>query len=277
VGDVGVFDAISLVPGTGGNPAPTVTVSPTTATLTTGGTQTFTATVQNGSGTVNWSVNGVAGGNATVGTITSAGVYTAPASVPAGGSVTVTATLQGTSTSGSATVTINAAGGGGGGGGGGGVPAGNILPNPSFETNISGWGAWQASLTRLAAADAPDGGFAASAQATVAGASYTVQSNQLTIPAGGGGATYTATGWARAGNASATGKPFYIKIRERTSAGGLVREWTSNAPPLSATFQSVSVTATVVNAGDLLDVRMGQSGTAVGDVGVFDAISLVKS
>src|SRR5205807_7707270 len=65
-----------------------VTISPTSATVATRGTQQFTATVQNTSNTaVTWQVNGVTGGNATVGTISSSGLYTAPAS-PA--TVTVT-------------------------------------------------------------------------------------------------------------------------------------------------------------------------------------------
>jgi parallel beta-helix repeat protein len=70
-----------------------VTISPTAAALQFGGTQQFTAAV---SGTTNvgvkWSVNGVSGGNSTTGTITASGLYTAPASVPPGVSVTVTAT-----------------------------------------------------------------------------------------------------------------------------------------------------------------------------------------
>ena len=45
------------------------------------GTQTFTATVTNTPNTaVTWDVNGVAGGNSTVGTISAAGVYSAPLS-----------------------------------------------------------------------------------------------------------------------------------------------------------------------------------------------------
>ena len=73
----------------------------------------FTATVSNG-GAVNWSVNGVVNGNTTVGTISTAGLYTAPLSVPTTGSpptptpITVTATLQSdTSIVGSATVTLD--------------------------------------------------------------------------------------------------------------------------------------------------------------------------
>ncbi len=51
------------------------------------------AAVVNGAGPVAWSVNGVPGGNATVGTVSPTGVYAAPAAVPAGGTVTVRAAL----------------------------------------------------------------------------------------------------------------------------------------------------------------------------------------
>ena len=77
-------------------PPPTgisVSVAPTSATVMLGATQQFTATVLNTSNTaVNWSVNGVPGGNSTVGTITSAGLYTAPQNLPAQPAMTVEAT-----------------------------------------------------------------------------------------------------------------------------------------------------------------------------------------
>jgi hypothetical protein len=43
---------------------------------------------------VTWSVDGVVGGNAVVGTISSGGLYIAPGAVPSGGSVTIRATLD---------------------------------------------------------------------------------------------------------------------------------------------------------------------------------------
>lgn len=85
-----------------------VSVSPTSASLNISTTQQFTATVQNDAQNlgVTWSVNGVVGGNASVGTISTSGVYTAPASAP-GSSVTVTAQSKAdTNRSGSATVTV---------------------------------------------------------------------------------------------------------------------------------------------------------------------------
>ena len=67
-----------------------LTVSPTTTMLAPLGTRQFTATVEGTNNTaVTWSVNGVVGGNSSVGTITTAGLYTAPLSP---GSYTVTAT-----------------------------------------------------------------------------------------------------------------------------------------------------------------------------------------
>ena len=91
-------------------PAPSVTVSPATANVQEGSMQQFTATVANSSSTtVTWQVNGVAGGNPTVGTIDSTGLYTAPAVIPNPASVTITAVLQADpSISGNSIVTITA-------------------------------------------------------------------------------------------------------------------------------------------------------------------------
>jgi hypothetical protein len=89
-------------------PAVSVSVSPTAASIPAGGTQPFTATVSNTTNTaVTWSVNGISGGNTTVGTISSSGSYVAPQNVPQPATVTVQATSQADATaSGSATVTI---------------------------------------------------------------------------------------------------------------------------------------------------------------------------
>jgi hypothetical protein len=73
----------------------TVMISPTSVTVAVGGTQQFTATLQNTSNTaVTWQVNGVTGGNATVGTVSSSGVYTAPGVAPSPATVTVTTISQ---------------------------------------------------------------------------------------------------------------------------------------------------------------------------------------
>ena len=71
----------------------TVNVTPATITVRTGDTQQFFATVAGTTNqTVTWSVNGVAGGDATRGTISAAGLYTPPAQPPNPNQVQVMAT-----------------------------------------------------------------------------------------------------------------------------------------------------------------------------------------
>jgi hypothetical protein len=100
--------AVTVVPG----PTPiTVSIAPSFARPSPGQVQHFTATVK---GTTNqgisWFVNGNEGGNSSVGTISSTGIYTAPLSVPAVPSVTITATsTYDTASSATAAVTIMAA------------------------------------------------------------------------------------------------------------------------------------------------------------------------
>jgi fibronectin type 3 domain-containing protein len=76
-------------------------VSPQQYAITPGLTEQYSATVPNGSPAPTWSVDGISGGNATVGTISSSGVYTAPT---AAGSHTITATSG--STTGTAKVYV---------------------------------------------------------------------------------------------------------------------------------------------------------------------------
>jgi serine protease len=106
-------------------PAVVVAVCPAVANVQAGsGTATLTATLANTSdASVTWEVNGLPGGNTTVGTITSAGVYSAPASVPTPATVTVSAVSaadpnQTASTPVTITAPVDAGRGGGGGGGG---------------------------------------------------------------------------------------------------------------------------------------------------------------
>jgi hypothetical protein len=69
-----------------------ITVSPTTAVVRVNRTEQITATVHNSANnSVIWKVNGSVGGNSSVGTISSLGVYRAPRSVPNPATVTVSA------------------------------------------------------------------------------------------------------------------------------------------------------------------------------------------
>jgi hypothetical protein len=86
-----------------------VTITPGSSSIQVGQSQQFTGSVSGTSNTgLIWLVNGVLGGNSTVGTVSSSGLYTAPAAVPSN-SVMVTAQSAVQSTaSASATVAISA-------------------------------------------------------------------------------------------------------------------------------------------------------------------------
>lgn len=91
IGAVLLFAAMFASCG-GNSSSVTVTVSPNPVTVILAGSQQFTATVAGSSNTnVTWSVNTVPGGNSTVGTISSTGLYTAPAVLPNPATITITA------------------------------------------------------------------------------------------------------------------------------------------------------------------------------------------
>ena len=97
--------------GGNGSTITSVAVSPSSATLFTQGTQLFAADVQ-GTGAfstqVTWLVNDVSGGNATLGTISAGGLYTAPAVPPSPNSVTITGvSTQDTTKSGTANAVVS--------------------------------------------------------------------------------------------------------------------------------------------------------------------------
>jgi uncharacterized protein (DUF1800 family) len=85
-----------------------VTVTPNAANIRTGTVQQFAANVTGSSNTgVTWAVNGIPGGNASLGTIIGNGNYSAPASLPLNNAIRVTATSIADSTrAGTAAVTL---------------------------------------------------------------------------------------------------------------------------------------------------------------------------
>jgi len=104
-----------------------LSVVPSSSTLAPSGTQQFLANVTGASNTnVTWQVDGVTGGNPTVGTISALGLYQAPAAAPSSG-ITVTAISDSNGfTSASAQVSLAAAG----------TPAISVSTTPSGVTVV---------------------------------------------------------------------------------------------------------------------------------------------
>jgi uncharacterized protein (DUF1800 family) len=100
--------AEAIIPSSGSQ-GYTIIVTPGTATLPGLTTQQFSAKTNDGSKpTLSWTINGIAGGNPTIGTISSTGLYTAPEFPPAPNSIKVSATdTVDTSKTGSSAVTLD--------------------------------------------------------------------------------------------------------------------------------------------------------------------------
>jgi uncharacterized protein (DUF1800 family) len=101
--------AEAVFPG-GGEPQPfALSVTPASATLAGLSTQQFTAKANSGATpALAWAVNGAAGGNATLGTISATGLYTAPEFPPTPNTITISATESSNSKrTGTSAVTLN--------------------------------------------------------------------------------------------------------------------------------------------------------------------------
>ncbi|MFN8108665.1 MAG: DUF6605 domain-containing protein [Thermoleophilia bacterium] len=151
----------------------------------------------------------------------------------------------------------------------------NLIGNWSFETALTGWSAYQGTLTRVAQTGAPDGAYVARA-ALASGASYTIDDGASNIRTVTVGATYTATAWVKAATTSAVGKPVNLKLRERTSGGTVVADVSGPTLTLSNSWQQLTVTRVATTAGANLGVRVSQSGATSGDAIFADAFRVTQ-
>lgn len=86
-----------------------VAITPSSTSLSTGQTKQFTASVTGTTSTgVTWSVNGVQGGNSTVGTVSTSGLYTAPAAALSSPASVMARSVADTTKSATASVTVTA-------------------------------------------------------------------------------------------------------------------------------------------------------------------------
>ena len=92
VGRAILWGLIPLFLGSSGYAQGVIAIYPAPTTVTRGSTRQFTTYITVSPATVTWTVNGVTGGTTTDGTITQAGLYTAPAVIPMANVVKVRAT-----------------------------------------------------------------------------------------------------------------------------------------------------------------------------------------
>ncbi|MFP2926966.1 family 16 glycosylhydrolase [Pyxidicoccus sp. 3LG] len=152
------------------------------------------------------------------------------------------------------------------------LPAGNFLPNPSFESGLTGWASWQGSLSRVAHASAPDGAYVARVART-AGDMYSLDDSPDAVASTTVGTVYRASAYVAAGNTGTVGKPAVLVVRERNASGATVG-YAEAQVSLSTAFQHLTVDTTVQQSGNTLDVYVLQSSATSGNVFLADALTL---
>ncbi|WP_342377023.1 family 16 glycosylhydrolase [Myxococcus stipitatus] len=152
------------------------------------------------------------------------------------------------------------------------LPPGNLLPNPSFESNVTGWSSWQGSLSRSAHASAPDGASVVRVTRT-AGDMYSLDDAPDAVASTTAGTVYRASAYVAAGNAGTVGKPVVLVVRERNAAGATVG-YAEDSASLTTAFQHLTVDAPVQQSGNRVDVYVLQSGAVSGNVFLADAVTL---
>ena len=230
----------------------------------------LTAAVTDGPPGVTWAVNGVTGGNTTVGTVTTSGLYQAPASVPAAGSVNVRATST-AEPSAFDEVSI-------------GItdpgdpdpapdPGTDYVANGSFETDLANWTTWQASLAREQLADAPGGVWVAKVTRT-AGTAFTIDDSPASVTDASAGLTHTGRAFVKAASPSAVGKEVELFLREVSPSGTTLRSVAGTSVFLTATFQAVTSELVPLAAGNRIEIYVGLRGAGAGDAFYIDEITL---
>lgn len=161
------------------------------------------------------------------------------------------------------------------------IPAGNLVENPSFERDVSGWDTFQAGvpsgeaqLSREQAADAPDGHQIVRVIATGPG-EFSIDDGEDTVQRSVAGQNYTASAWVKATPAT-DGDLVCLGMREHDAQRKIVRDGYSGLKMSTAAYRQVRLVYKARRTGDQIDVFLDvhRSGGSAGDAFLADAISL---
>ncbi|MCC6832927.1 MAG: hypothetical protein IT200_16455 [Thermoleophilia bacterium] len=139
--------------------------------------------------------------------------------------------------------------------------AGNLVQNPSFEKNVAGWNAWQATISRRDDNRAPHGSYIVRVTSTRGTAFAFAQNEPVAVTGWPAGARVRGRAVVRAANARSVGKVVVLRLRQRDAAGKPLGEAASRPVRLTRAFAPVVVIGSLKRPGARVDVRVsGESG-----------------
>jgi hypothetical protein len=157
------------------------------------------------------------------------------------------------------------------------VPSGNLTVNPSFESGLESWDVSGSQLTRVRAADAPDGQYVVRVAQKGAPGEYAIDDNPDSLERSIAGRTYTATAWVKATEAT-DGDGICIGLRERTAEGKPIDQAYVGAPTSDDEYRQIRVAYSAQGDGNRIDVHVfgNSSDGNPDDAFMADAISMTE-
>jgi hypothetical protein len=147
----------------------------------------------------------------------------------------------------------------------------SLTSNPSFESNLDGWSAYQATDERVMLSSAPDGAWVTQVS-WVSGSFYSLDDAPQTVPHPTIGATYYAAACVAAASPSARGKQTEIILRAYDASDNILLKGQSPDVLLTDSFQLAEAQLTAPPNTDNVDVYVVQYEAQAGDAFYVDAV-----
>lgn len=151
---------------------------------------------------------------------------------------------------------------------------GNLLTNPSFDTNTTGWSGSNATIARVTTPTPFSGTGALSVTCTSAGTCYATTTTGIGGVAVTAGVTYTASAYVRT---AVTTRGAFVNFAWYNNAGTLISTSFGSGIVDSTTYQRTSVTATAPATAVWAAVQVSFNATATSEIHYVDAVMMERS
>ena len=148
----------------------------------------------------------------------------------------------------------------------------NLISNGDFEGSVQGWKTSSASIAQTSGGIVGPG--AARVSLTGSSTTYTISTSPRPVTATAAGETFLAWAWAR--SSAPAGEKLYVRVREYSSSGSLLKTVTSSLTLGASWARANPVAYSALAAGSSIDIAVYQTSAESGDTFDADGIRLVR-
>lgn len=152
----------------------------------------------------------------------------------------------------------------------------NLVVNPSFEADLSGWQASaQSTASRVVSANAPDGIAVAQLTATAANSFVSLDDSAPTVSGAPASRVYQAEAFLAAASLSAVGLTGELTVRERSATMQFINDATALVT-LDGGFNRLSVSYVTTGTNSVVDLYVACRNPVSGSAMAIDAVTLIE-